>query len=194
MGFHTFDVERATQLDDPARFAHCSVEELYALFDPAPDATIAEIGSGTGFYTDELAPFVGTLRAIDVQPEMHDRYREKGVPANVSLVTADAVDLPFDTDSLDGAFSTFTFHEFADATALEELRRTLRPGGLFGVVDWSKAGSGDSGPPRSERFTAAEAGELLTDAGFTVSRAEERRDTFAIRAKHPATEPAPDQN
>jgi len=186
MGFHTFDAERAAQLEDPARFAYCSVEELYALADPAPDATVAEIGSGTGFYTDELAPFVGRLRAVDVQSEMHDRYREKGVPDNVSLVTADAVDLPFDDGSLDGAFSTFTFHEFAGEAALEELYRVLRPGARVGVVDWSKAGTGEDGPPRDERFTAAEAESLLAHAGFAVPRAEERRATFAIRARRPS--------
>lgn len=188
MGFHTFDSDRAAQLEDPVRFADCSVEELYALFEPAADATVAEIGSGTGFYTDEIAPLVGQLRAVDVQPEMHDRYREKGVPDNVSLVTADAVDLPFDDSSLDGAFSTFTFHEFAGEASLEELFRVLRPGARFAVADWSKNGPGENGPPRAERFTAPEAESLLAAAGFAVPRAEERRETFVARAMRPTAD------
>ena len=28
MGFHTFDVGRADELEDPSRFEHCSAEEL----------------------------------------------------------------------------------------------------------------------------------------------------------------------
>lgn len=183
MGFHTFDADRAAVLDDPARFAHCSVEELYALLTPDPDATVADIGSGTGLYTDCVAEFVGRIHAVDVQPAMHERYRDHGVPANVELVTAEAGDLPFADGALDGAFSTFTFHEFAGEGALAELRRVLAPGARLAVADWSGAGAGESGPPVAERFSAAEAASMLADAGFEVGPTSERRDTFTLGAQ-----------
>ncbi|MFC7175727.1 class I SAM-dependent methyltransferase [Halosegnis marinus] len=183
MGFHTFDADRAAVLDDPARFAYCSAEELYALLAPAPDATVADIGSGTGLYTDRVAAFVGRVRAVDVQPEMHDRYRENGVPDNVDLVTAEAADLPFADGELDGVVSTFTFHEFADEGALAELRRVLAPGARVAVADWSGAGAGADGPPLGERFSAAEAESMLADAGFDVGPTSERRETFTLGAR-----------
>jgi len=183
MGFHTFDPEGADRLEDPARFRYCSREELAAALAPDADDRIADLGSGTGFYTRELAPFAGRVDAVDVQPEMHDAFRERGVPENVSLVTADVSDLPFADGALDGAFSTMTFHEFAAPDALAEVRRVLADGARFVAADWSASGRGEDGPPVDERFDAATADELLTDAGFDVVRAGERPETLFVVAR-----------
>jgi ubiquinone/menaquinone biosynthesis C-methylase UbiE len=178
MGFHTFDVERAAALEDPDRFRYCSVEELLGALAVSDDATVADLGSGTGFYTDAVASAVDHCYAVDVQPEMHEEYREKGVPENVELVTAEVADLPLADDALDAAFSTMTFHEYASEEALAELARVVRPGGRVVTVDWSRHGDGDAGPPRDERFGAGETATFFADAGFTVERAAERRETL----------------
>jgi ubiquinone/menaquinone biosynthesis C-methylase UbiE len=192
MGFHTFDPESADRLEDESRYRFCSREELVAalgLGAGESEAAVADFGSGTGFYTDDVAPFAGDLRAVDVQEEMHEAYREKGVPENVELVTADIGDLPFGDAELDAAFSTMTFHEFAGsgdddgAGAEVEVARVLRDGGRFVVVDWSANGSGDGGPPVEERYTRDEAVELLENAGFDVVRGDERPETFLIIAE-----------
>jgi len=178
MGFHTFDPAGADRLEDPSRFRFCSREELLTALSVHGDATVADLGSGTGFYTDEVAPHAARVYGVDVQPEMHDRYREKGVPENVTLVTADVSDLPFDDGELDAAFSTMTFHEYVSSEALDELTRTLAPGGRLVTVDWSANGSGEDGPPRDERFGLGDAVSRFADAGLSVVRAEERRETF----------------
>ncbi|MFB6172222.1 MAG: class I SAM-dependent methyltransferase [Haloarculaceae archaeon] len=183
MGFHTYDVERASALEDPTRYQYLSVDELLALFEPGLDQVVADLGSGTGFYTDDVAPYAQTVYAVDLQAEMHDRYREKGLPDNVDPVTAAVSDLPFADDELDGAFSTMTYHEFASEAALAELARVVRPGGRLGIGDWSAAGEGRTGPPTDERFAAAAVREGLEGAGFTVQRADERRETFVVSAR-----------
>jgi ubiquinone/menaquinone biosynthesis C-methylase UbiE len=183
MGFHTFDVDRAASLDDEARYRYCSREELLSLLDPEPDATVADLGSGTGFYTDDVAPFVGTLYAVDVQPEMHALYREKGVPSNVELVAADVASLPFGDGELDAAFSTMVYHEFASDAALSELARVVRPGGRLLTVDWSRSGAGDDGPPTDERFGLGDAVSALEANGFAVSEATTRAETFVCVAR-----------
>jgi ubiquinone/menaquinone biosynthesis C-methylase UbiE len=185
MGFHTFDPEGAERLEDPTRYAYLSVEELVALFDPGPDDVVADLGSGTGFYTDDVAPYAGTVYAVDVQPEMHAAYREKGVPANVELTTAAVDDLPFADDQLDGAYSTMTYHEFASEAALAEVARVIAPGGRLGIGDWTATGPGRDGPPTAERFDAAAARAALDDAGFEVERCEDRRETFVAAARLP---------
>lgn len=182
MGFHTFDSDRADKLEDTSRFAYCSVDELLALFDAHEHQVVADVGSGTGFYTDEIAPYVEHVSAVDVQVAMHDLYREKGIPSNVDPVTAEASDLPIDDGTLDAVVSTFTYHEFASEAALAELARVLRPDGRVAIVDWSAAGRGESGPPTSERFTAVDAETAVADAGFSVRRSEERRETFVLSA------------
>lgn len=205
MGFHTFDPESAGKLEDESRYRYLSREELVAALDLDPDDAVADLGSGTGFFTDDVAPFAGEVRAVDVQAEMHDLYREKGVPANVELVTADIGDLPFGDGELDAAFSTMTFHEFAgdghgsddghesgdghdsnhdDASGAEtEVARVLRDGGRFVVADWTANGDGESGPPVSERYDRDEAVALLENAGFEVVRADERPETFFVVAR-----------
>jgi SAM-dependent methyltransferase len=180
MGFHTFDVDRAANLEDPSRFRYCSREELLAALDPAGDERLADLGSGTGFYTRELAPFTARVDAVDVQPEMHDLLAEYGQPENVHPVTAAVGDLPFADGALDGAVSTMTFHEFASADALADVERALADGARFVVVDWSADGRGESGPPCDERYNAADAETFLTDAAIDVTRVEERAETFLV--------------
>jgi ubiquinone/menaquinone biosynthesis C-methylase UbiE len=186
MGFHTFDVDRASNLDDEGRYRHCSSEELLTHLATAPDAVVADLGSGTGFYTDDVAPHVRTLYAVDVQPEMHEFYEEKGIPENVELVTADVSSLPFEDDELDAAFSTMVYHEFASADALAELARVVRPGGRVVTVDWSKRGDGDAGPPTDERFGLGDAVSDFEANGFTVTHATTRRETFVCVAHRSA--------
>jgi ubiquinone/menaquinone biosynthesis C-methylase UbiE len=178
MALHTFDVSRADALEDTSRYRFCSREELHGLVAPNPEMVLADLGSGTGFYTDDFAPYVGTCYAVDVQTEMHDLYREKGVPENVELVTAEISDLPFDDDALDAAFSTMTYHEFATDASLTELARVLRPGGRLVTVDWDGNGEGRGGPSTDERYDLTHAVSLHADHGFTLERAETRPETF----------------
>jgi ubiquinone/menaquinone biosynthesis C-methylase UbiE len=179
---HTFDASMADSLEDDSRYRYCSRDELLALVDPDPDDLIADVGSGTGFYTRDVATHAGRILGVDVQRAMHDLFREQGVPGNVSLVSADAGALPLADGRLDGAFTTMTFHEIATDDALAELGRVLGAGGRFAAVDWSAAGEGDSGPPVSERQSADSAASMLEDAGFSVERARERPETFALVA------------
>jgi ubiquinone/menaquinone biosynthesis C-methylase UbiE len=183
MGHHTFDASRADSLEDAAhRYKFLSAEELLWALDPVAGDTVADLGSGTGFYTDDIAPHAETVYAIDIQAEMHEYYREKGVPANVELVTSGVSDLPFPSDSLDGAVSTMTYHEFATTAALDELRRVLSPEGTVAIVDWAASGSGEHGPPLAERFAASEAVDKLRDSGFVVEHTAVRPETFLLVA------------
>jgi ubiquinone/menaquinone biosynthesis C-methylase UbiE len=181
MGFHTYDPGRADQLEEESRYRWCSTEELLALLAPRAGEAIADLGSGTGFYTDDVAPHAGTVHAVDVQPEMHELYERKGKPANVRPVTAGIADLPFAEDALDAAFSTMTYHEFSGAAAMAELARVLRPGGRLVTVDWSRRGDGADGPPLDERHDLGHAVSANSEAGFTVDHAVSRTETFVCR-------------
>jgi ubiquinone/menaquinone biosynthesis C-methylase UbiE len=183
MGFHTFDPENVERLTGAERFRFCSREELLEPLPREADAEILDIGSGIGFYTDELAPFVGRLHALDLQPAMHDHYRDRGVPDSVALETAAADALPYREDSLDGAVSTMTFHESTTDAAMAELARVLASGAPAVVVDWSRNGRGEAGPPLAERFDAASAREFFAEAGFDPEIARERSETFRVVAR-----------
>jgi ubiquinone/menaquinone biosynthesis C-methylase UbiE len=181
MGFHTYDVARADALEDPGRYEYCSAEELLGAAAPSAEDRVLDVGSGTGFYTDVLASEADRVYAVDLQPAMAAYYRDKGVPAEVAPVAADAGNLPLPDDAVDVAVSTMTYHELPPA-AMPELARVVRQGGRMAVVDWTSAGTGVEGPPLDERFDAWTAGASIADAGFTVRRVESRRETFLIRA------------
>lgn len=185
MGKHTFDADRARSLEEESRYAYLSVDELLALFDPGPAALVADLGSGTGFYTRPVAEQVGRVVGLDLQPRMHAAFGEFGVPDNVERVTAAVESLPLERDSLDAAYSTMTYHEFAGEQSLTELARVLAPGGRLAIADWSATGSGDRGPPLSERFDVRTIAADLETAGFTVDRVQDRRETLVVAARLP---------
>jgi ubiquinone/menaquinone biosynthesis C-methylase UbiE len=180
MDYHTFPAENADRLEDAAhRYRFCSAEELLGGIGPDPDDIVVDLGSGTGFYTRDVAPHVGTVHAVDVQDAMHDQFRERGVPENVRLVTAGADSLPLAAGAADAVFTTMTFHELPRAV-VAEAARVLAPGGRFVVVDWSADGTGDDGPPVEERVTAGTATEALREAEFAVEFAATRTETFFV--------------
>ncbi|WP_459191021.1 class I SAM-dependent methyltransferase [Halosimplex sp. J119] len=183
MGYHTFDADRADKLENAQqRYQFLSAEELLWALSPEGDETVADLGSGTGFYTDDVAPAVNHVYAVDIQDAMHDYYREKGIPDNVDLLTTQVSDLPFDAGSVDAAFSTMTYHEFASDDALVELDRVLTSEGQLVIVDWSATGAGDIGPSLDDRFTVTEAADALSNAGFRIEHEAVRPETFLLVA------------
>jgi len=184
MGYHTFDASRADKLEEAGkRYRFLSAEELLWALSLSPDDTVADLGSGTGFFTDDVAPYADEVYAVDVQEEMQDYYREKGIPENVNLVTSDVSDLPFDDGGVDAAFSTMTYHEFAGQEGLREIARVLEPQGTLVVVDWAASGSGSHGPPVDERFSATEAADALRRNGFEIEFEAVRPETFLLIAR-----------
>lgn len=187
MGYHDHEAsgyatgEKADVLEDPIQYRYLSAEEVYTLLDPDPGWTIADLGSGTGFFTDEVAPLVDTVYAVDLHEAMQDAYREKGIPENVELVTSDVSDMPFDDGLLDAALSLRTFHHGVEGS-LDEIKRVLRPHGRLVIMDWSATGAGERnrGPNKKECFDLATAQSLLLDAGFEIQSSRERRETFTI--------------
>lgn len=183
MGYHTFDVSQADRLEDAGRrYRFLSAEELLWALSLSPDEVVADFGSGTGFFTDDVAAYASSVHAVDLQEEMHDYYREKGIPENVALVTSDVSDLPFGDSAIDAAFSTMTYHEFASDASLAEIRRVLAPDGRLVVVDWAATGTGAYGPPLDERYGATEATTALRDAGFAIDHETVRPETFLLIA------------
>ena len=92
---HRFHPAHAERLNDPRRLEeHLSEDDLVRLLDLRGDEDVADLGSGTGFYTDIVARHTsGTVYAVEVSPEMNEAYRKRGVPPNVRLVEADVREL-----------------------------------------------------------------------------------------------------
>lgn len=183
MGFHTCPPERADQLEDPSRYRYCSFEELLSAIDPAPADTVLDLGVGTGFYAIDIAPSVDRLIGVDLQPAMLELLRERERPASLSSIVGTIEHLPLGTGTVDIAYSTMTFHEYATPAAHERVRAVLGGDGRLVTVDWSSDGSGEDGPSVEERYSLAEAVSQLQATGYHISRAEERSESFLLVAR-----------
>jgi demethylmenaquinone methyltransferase/2-methoxy-6-polyprenyl-1,4-benzoquinol methylase len=109
---------------------------------------ILEIGFGTGHCLLALAQQVGAtgrVSGIDLSDGMlsiaRDRLRRSGLDERADLRCADAPSLPFEADSFDGVFMSFTLELFDTPEiphVLAECRRVLKPGGRTVVVSLVK--------------------------------------------------------
>jgi ubiquinone/menaquinone biosynthesis C-methylase UbiE len=115
-------------------------ERLRSTLAPAPGERILEIGPGTGYYTLDLATWIGpegTLEIYDIQQEMLDhtmhRVGERGL-GNVNPSRGDARALPYDDASVDAVVLITVLGEIPDQNgAMREIARVLRPGGRLVV-------------------------------------------------------------
>lgn len=175
-----YDHDRIDKLDNPSAFRYCSGEELRMYLAAGPKWRVADFGSGTGLFTNELAPVAQTVLAVDIRPGLHDVYRKNGIPANVEPITADFGHLPFPDDYLDGGVSMRTYHHGFEA-ALNEIARVIRPGGRLVIVDWSATGAGErNGHDEDEYVELTRVQSNLLDVGFEIANAHERRETFVV--------------
>ncbi|RPJ84188.1 MAG: methyltransferase domain-containing protein, partial [Acidobacteria bacterium] len=108
---------------------------LLGLLDPA--WVVGDLGCGTGQVSEALAPFVGSVVAIDSSSAMLEaaRSRLKAHPS-VTIRRATLERLPFDDGVLDAAVIILVLHHIADpGRVLAEAARALRPGGRLLVAD-----------------------------------------------------------
>lgn len=144
----------------------------------ASDLRVLEIGCGIGRMTRPLAGAFGEVHAVDVSREMVRRAREQlaDVP-NAFVYETDGATLPmFDDGSFDFAYSFIVFQHipYRDAVVsyLREVRRTLRPGGVFKFQAQGVVLPGERDTWVGVGFTATEMHALAEELDFVVLRQE----------------------
>jgi ubiquinone/menaquinone biosynthesis C-methylase UbiE len=95
---------------------------------------VLEVGTGTGLLLPSHPPSVSSIVAIDIDPELLARARQRR--PGVSLVHADVQHLPFPDASFDAVVACLVFCTVADpARGLAEIRRVLRPNGQLRLLE-----------------------------------------------------------
>lgn len=165
-----FNPERASRLDDPARFRYLPPGDVEKMLDMPAGGALLDFGTGTGMYAIELArlrPDVEVI-ALDEQPEMLDLLRAKpaaGELANLKPVRPDA--MASYQGKIDRALALNVLHELGDK-ALRSVKRLLKPGGLALFIDWNAEVERPAGPPADHVYSPAEGRQRLEQAGFKI--------------------------
>lgn len=106
------------------------------------DWVVADIGCGTGNASEHLAPFVKQVIAVDLSEPMLEAARKRlGERSGVEFRKGEATSLPIDDGEVDAAVCLLVLHHLADpASAVAEIARVVRPGGIAMVVDMVEHG------------------------------------------------------
>ncbi len=129
---HAYDRNRYHPPEVSGKIATAMVEPLEREF--RDGAHLLEIGVGTGRIGMPVVARGVQLTGVDIDPEMMSAFRSKyaGVSRRVSLVEADAQDLPFHDASFSGVIAVHIWHLIPDLTrALDEAVRVIKPGGFL---------------------------------------------------------------
>jgi ubiquinone/menaquinone biosynthesis C-methylase UbiE len=98
-------------------------------------AEIVELGAGTGKLTAELVALGHDVQATDPDEAMLEILRER-VPG-VRTAVGSAEEIPVGDRSVDVVVAAQAFHWFDLSTALPEIARVLKPGGVLALV-WNE--------------------------------------------------------
>jgi ubiquinone/menaquinone biosynthesis C-methylase UbiE len=169
---HKFNPAHMARLESDERRRRQPPERLLGAIGLSAGDRMADIGCGPGFYAVAAAHLVGStgrVFALDLQPEMVDRVRERAAADqldNLEPRLCEESRLPLPDGATDKALVANVLHECLDRVAfLREVRRILVPGGQLAVVEW-RAEAMEMGPPLAERMTADETRAALAAAGF----------------------------
>ena len=168
---HSFQgaAQWAKEFDDPSRDAWQKPHEVIQALALRPDAVIADIGSGTGYFSVRFAHMVpeGRVYGVDTEADMvkylADRAKNMGL-TNVIPVQA-APDDPRLPEKVDLVFIANTYHHIDNrAQYLRKLHDSLKPYGRIAIIDF-RMDSVD-GPPKSARSTPDQIKAEMGRAGY----------------------------
>ena len=150
--------------------------DAYRLLAFKKDDRVLEIGFGNGAFIKEVVDLTepGNYTGIDISNTMLKtaKSRNKLLINNgkVKLVKAHAGKLPFADQSFEKVFTVNTIYFWEKPQqVMQEIKRVLRPGGVFVVALGTKEAMEKNGYFK-ERFTLyenADVEKLFIDAGFT---------------------------
>jgi ubiquinone/menaquinone biosynthesis C-methylase UbiE len=157
--------------DDPKRDAWQKPHEVIQALALKPDAVIADIGSGTGYFAMRFANMVpqGRVYGVDIEPDMVKYLaarakREKR--DNVSAI-AGAPDDPRLPEKADLILMVDVFHHIDDRERyFRKLRASVKPDGRIAIIDFRL--DSPEGPPAAARIAPERVKAELKDAGYTV--------------------------
>ena len=171
---HSFgDAEKwAHVFDDPSRDAWQKPHEVIQALKLAPDSAVADIGSGTGYFSVRLAHMVpkGRVYGVDIEPDMVKYLAERAQKENLANLTSIAAvpDDPRLPAPVNLVIMVDTYHHIDDRERyFRKLRGSLKSGGRVAIIDFHM--ESPSGPPKSARIAPERVKAELKKAGYALT-------------------------
>jgi len=173
---HSFgDAEKwAHVFDDPERDAWQKPHEVIGALKLAPDAAVADLGAGTGYFAARLANMLpkGVVYAVDIEPGMVNYLGERAQReklANLKPVAGTPGD-PKLPAKVDLVLLVDVYHHIEQRERyFRALAASLKPGGRVAVIDFRM--DSPSGPPKSARVAPERVKAELARAGYALAEA-----------------------
>ena len=171
---HSFgDAQKWARIfDDPKRDAWQKPHEVIQALKLKPDAVIADIGSGTGYFSVRFANMApnGRIYGIDTEPDMvkylADRARREGLK-NITAVQAKPGD-PQLPEKADLVILVDVYHHLENREQyFRQLQNSLKPGGRLAVIDFRM--DSPEGPPKAARIAPEQVKSELQRAGYSIA-------------------------
>jgi ubiquinone/menaquinone biosynthesis C-methylase UbiE len=159
--------------DDPKRDAWQKPHEVIQALALGPDAVVADIGSGTGYFAVRFANMVprGRVYGVDVEPDMVRYLAERAKREHLQNVVAvaGAPDDPRLPERADLVLMVDVFHHIENrASYLRKLRASLKPGGRIAIIDFRL--DSPEGPPQAARIAPEGVIAELEGAGYALAK------------------------
>jgi len=122
-------------------------EEVIQTLSITPGDQVADLGSGSGYFTFRLADAVGPtgrVYAVDVNTDMNadlaERVKDKGYQ-NIEVLLAQLNDPGLPDNSINLIFSSNSYHHFENRiTYFANVRKYLLPQGRIAIIDFNGEG------------------------------------------------------
>jgi ubiquinone/menaquinone biosynthesis C-methylase UbiE len=171
---HANPDEYIKALDDPKRDAYQKPHEVMEALAVKEGEVIADIGSGSGYFTLRLAKHVGPsgrVYAVDVSPDMirhlNTRVRDAGL-TNVSTILAPPDD-PLVPQLVDRFLIVDVWHHIDDqAGYLAKMKKRRKPGGHVIMIDFHKREL-PVGPPVGMKIAREDLLKQMSSSGFRLA-------------------------
>ena len=193
---HSFgDAEKWAQVfDDPKRDEWQKPHEIIQALKLKPDAIIADIGSGTGYFSARFAHMVpkGRVYGVDTEPDMvkylAERAKREGLK-NVTAVAGKPGD-PRLPEKADVVVLVDVYHHIEDRERyFRQLQKSLKPGGRVAIIDF-RTDSPD-GPPASARIAPERVKDEFKRAGYVLAQEHAFLPNQYFLVFQPAVSPSP---
>ncbi|MDC4223964.1 MAG: class I SAM-dependent methyltransferase [Candidatus Manganitrophus sp.] len=149
------DYTKEAEVYDLKRFSHragqfyaeLSNQIIFDLLEAKPGDRILDLATGTGRVSVGMAQKGVSIFGADLTWKMIERAKEKATEkrlTNVSFHLADGLQLPYKDNTFDKIVSIRFFHILPfemQKAILQEVRRVLRPGGMF-IVEFNSPFAG----------------------------------------------------